>query len=301
MSQNGASEGYATVMSIDVQSGAVKEMTSEKWYILGRVAWLADGSGLIITAIGHAGEHYQIWQLSYPSGEVKRITNDVSDYQSVSLSVANDSKTIASVLNDFVSSVWITPVDSATERPRQITADTSSLDGSHGLVWTPDGRFIWSSMAGGNWNIWSMNADGSNRKQLTTEVDGDRFPVVSPDGRYVVFESRRGGGVPAIWRMDIDGGNLKQLTKVPSFNPRCTPDGSWVFHWTPDGNAIDYVSSEGGSANIWSQPLSGGKPIRLTDFKAPYIFGFDISRDGKQIACALGRLPTDVVLISNFR
>jgi len=386
MTPNAASEGYATVMSIDAQSGAVKEMTSERWYILGRVSWFADGSGLIITAIGHAGERYQIWQLSYPSGEVKRITNDVSDYQSVSLSVANDSKTIASVLNDFVSSVWITPVDSATERPRQITADTSSLDGSHGLVWTPDGGFIWSSMAGGNWNIWSMKADGSNRKQLTTEVDGDRFPVVSPDGRYVVFESRRGGGVPAIWRMDIDGGNLKQLTKVPSFNPRCTPDSSWVvyqaekspvgkiwkvpidggepiqltdyiaqhpdispdgksiactyldqepqphwrmgiipftggrpvktldlpasaigtsylqvFHWTPDGNAIDYVSTEGGSANIWSQPLSGGKPIRLTDFKAPYIFGFDISRDGKQIACALGRLPTDVVLISNFR
>jgi len=379
-------EPHATVMGIDVESGAVKEMTSERWFILGRVSWLADGSGLIAAAIGHAGENYQLWYVSYPSGNVRRITNDVSDYQTVSLSLSNDSKTIAAVLNDFVSSVWVVPVNAATDRPKQITADTNSLDGSHGLVWTPDGKFIWSSMAGGNWNIWSMNADGSNRRQLTTEVDGDRFPVVSPDGRYVVFESRRGDGVPSIWRMDIDGGNLKPLTNVPSFGPRCSPDGRWVvyqagkspvgkiwkvsidggdpvqltdyiaqrpdispdgkfiactyleekpqsrwrmgiisfaggrpiktldlpssaigtsylqvFHWTPDGSAIAYVSSERGSANVWSQPLSGGKPVRLTDFNAPYIFGFDISRDGKQIACALGRLPTDVVLISNFR
>ena len=61
-----------------------------------------------------------------------------------------------------------------------------------------------------------------------------------------------------------------------------------IFHWTPDGNAIAYVSSERGSANVWSQPLNGSNPVLLTDFKAPYIFGFDISRDGKQIACALG-------------
>lgn len=47
-----------------------------------------------------------------------------------------------------------------------------------------------------------------------------------------------------------------------------------VFQWTPDGDAIAYVSSERGSANVRSQLLNGSKPVLLTDFKAPYAFGF---------------------------
>jgi len=49
------------------------------------------------------------------------------------------------------------------------------------------------------------------------------------------------------------------------------------------------------------QPLDGGPPRQVTDFKSDRIFGFEWSRDGKQLALARGTESSDVVLISGFR
>ncbi len=59
--------------------------------------------------------------------------------------------------------------------------------------------------------------------------------------------------------------------------------------------------SIGGISNIWSQPLDGGAPKQLTDFKTDRIFAFDWSRDGKQLAVSRGTVTSDVVLIKDFR
>ncbi len=71
--------------------------------------------------------------------------------------------------------------------------------------------------------------------------------------------------------------------------------------WTADGRAITYVLHRGGVSNIWSQPLDGGTPKQLTDFKTDRIFAYDWSRDGKHLLLARGTVSNDVVLISDFR
>ena len=62
-----------------------------------------------------------------------------------------------------------------------------------------------------------------------------------------------------------------------------------------------YIDTRGGVSNIWMQPLDGGPPRQVTDFKSDRIFGFEWSRDGKQLALARGTESSDVVLISGFR
>ena len=57
----------------------------------------------------------------------------------------------------------------------------------------------------------------------------------------------------------------------------------------------------GGVSNLWAQPIDGGAPKQLTDFKNDLIFAFDFSRDGKQLALSRGTLTSDVILISNFK
>jgi Tol biopolymer transport system component len=73
------------------------------------------------------------------------------------------------------------------------------------------------------------------------------------------------------------------------------------IRWTPDGRAMAYIVTEDGVSNIWSQPLSGGKPKQLTDFKTQNIANFAWSRDGKYLALSRGGSNGDVVLISSLK
>jgi len=71
--------------------------------------------------------------------------------------------------------------------------------------------------------------------------------------------------------------------------------------WTPDGQAISYVELREGVANVWNQPLEGGIPKQVTQFKSDQIFGFDWSRDGKSLALWRGMPTRNVVLISDVK
>ena len=71
-----------------------------------------------------------------------------------------------------------------------------------------------------------------------------------------------------------------------------------IIRWAPDSSAITYVSREGSFYEIWSQPVGGGPPKKLTNFKTDQIFDFDWSRDGK-LLIAHGSSTADLVLIQN--
>jgi Tol biopolymer transport system component len=59
-----------------------------------------------------------------------------------------------------------------------------------------------------------------------------------------------------------------------------------------------YIDTRDGVSNIWSQPLDGGSPKRITDFKTDRIFSFDWSKDGKQLALSRGTQTSDVVFLT---
>jgi hypothetical protein len=80
-----ASGSYMTVVEVSVADGAVKPITSQRWWEVGQIAWQRDGSGLVLTAREQSSSPFQIWYLSYPGGEVHRITNDLNDYRGMSL------------------------------------------------------------------------------------------------------------------------------------------------------------------------------------------------------------------------
>ncbi|HEY7546042.1 MAG TPA: hypothetical protein VID27_14215, partial [Blastocatellia bacterium] len=140
-----------------------------------------------------------------------------------------------------------------------------------GMAWTPDGRLVYSSAASGNPDIWIMNADGTNPKQLTMDARGDFLPSVTPDGRYIVFVSERAG--PAnIWRMNIDGSNPVRLTDgIGEFTPKLFPDGQWVI----------YYSDNGDNPGVWKVSIEGGAPVRIRE---GYFGHPTVSPDGKMIA-----------------
>src|SRR5262249_11562961 len=139
---------------------------------------------------------------------------------------------------------------------RQVTSGPARKDGIAGIGWSPDDRIVYSSNANGSHDIWMMNADGTERKQLTLNLGSDRSGLsVSPDGRYVAFISNK-SGTNNIWRVDIDGSNPKQLTNVSGgFNLVFSADGQWVT----------YRSQVSGSLRTWKVPVDGGEPVPETD------------------------------------
>lgn len=269
---------YIGITSFDASTGAETRVTNERWVNLSQLSWLPDSKGLVLSASEEELSPSQIWQLDFPSGEARRVTNDLNTYLGASLT--SDGNALVTVQTDRVPNIWVANAGDAT-RARQITMGSGKFDGYYGVTWTPDGRVVYASVASGSWDIWTMNADGTNQRQLTVGARSNYGPSVSADGRRIVFVSNRAGGAFNIWRMDADGSNPLQLTRGRGENfPHFTPDGRWVIYAT-----IGY----GQSNAIWKIPVDGGEPVRLTEKPASWPF---VSPDGKSFVCVYGNDPS---------
>src|SRR5205085_5062723 len=71
---------HMTVATVAVADGALQVFTKQRWLSVGRVAWFGDGSGMAVAAQDFGSSESQIWQISYPGGETRRITNDLKSY-----------------------------------------------------------------------------------------------------------------------------------------------------------------------------------------------------------------------------
>lgn len=271
---NNADGFYRYVVAVQVEDGSEKPITTKRWKWISGLAWLADGSGLFLSASDQSAgwDARQIWQITYPDGEARRITNDLNGY--MGLSLTSNAATVLTVQQTTASRMWIVQGSDARQVRPLTTGDS---DGQDGMAWTPDGRIVYTSRASGrdDQHLWIVNADGSNQKPITTNSGVHEEPAVSADGRYIVYSSRQPGDLSAnIWRIDIDGRNPKQLTRGGhDVRPQCSPDGKWVSYThrvTPT------------APTLWKVPLEGGAPVQLHD---EFTFGNDISPDGMLIAC----------------
>jgi Tol biopolymer transport system component len=370
---------YHIIDGVDVNGGQERPIGSAKWGYIGGMAWLRDGSDLVLTGNSPTGSNSQIWEVSYPSGQARRITNDLSSYFDLSLTA--DSAALVTAKFDRSSNIWTVPQGNS-DHSRQVTFGTTS-PGQDGITWLQGAKVLYATRAdqfsqlwtvdasGGNpqqlapemelsavdeysasacgegrpvalsvfregkSNIWTVNADGSQPRQLT-HTGTDIHPACSPQGKWVVFMSLRGGQV-AIWKIPVEGGKAVPLTDYTSQFPAVSPDGKWVafldvhnlknprlavmsidggppvksfsytanvpgnpyFQWSPDGRSIDYVDDRKGVCNIWAQPLAGGPPKQITHFNSGLIFNFAWSKKG-DLALSRGSETSDAVLIKNF-
>jgi Tol biopolymer transport system component len=265
------------ISEINVADGKEKPISAQRWSAVGRVSWARNGSstgrGLIFSAIEQGATLAQIWFLPYPKGAAQKITNDLSDYRDLSLT--DDSTALITVQSEAHVNVWISSNADGVNagRDRQITDGVGQNNGVGGLTWLPDGRVIYVSRAYGSQDIWLMDQDGKNQRQLTTaETRADRYPAVTPDGRYIVFVSTRTGN-SNIYRYDLNTGDQKLLTSGASEEfPAVSADGKWVI----------YAATGSIKHTLWKVPIDGGAPAQLTDKLSTWP---DVSPDGQKIAC----------------
>jgi Tol biopolymer transport system component len=129
-----------------------------------------------------------------------------------------------------------------------------------------------------NYEIFVINADGTNPTRLTNNPGSDFEPTWSPDGTKIAFTSKRhsdnGGTVKTnnedIYIMDADGTDPVRLTHndgsescLPSENFNCHFDGQ--PDWSPDGSKIAFISGRTGVPNVFTMDSDGENETNVTE------------------------------------
>jgi Tol biopolymer transport system component len=154
-----------------------------------------------------------------------------------------------------------------------------AADGSVAPAVSPQGKRLVFTRYFHDSNIWRIDVSSPGGQagpphQIVASTREDRYPILSPDGGRIAFESSRSGGY-GIWLANADGSNPQPLIADPSY---------WSGHpaWSPDGRTIAFETTKDKQAEIYLINPEGGAPRRLTNHPSDDVAP-SWSRDGKWI------------------
>lgn len=217
----------------------------------------------------------------------------------------------------------ITPIFNRTftdpdwRRATHLLADaiTTAVTGEPGIA---SARVVFISAHTGHKEVYLMDIDGANVRQLTNDSTISLGPSFSYDGRRIVYTSYK-NRYPDVWLIDLIESTKKPIATFPGLNanPSFAPDGERIALtlskdgnaeiytlltdgtsptrltrtrgteaspiWSPDGNRIAYVSDDRGSAQIYTMTPMGAERRRIRT-NTLYATDPDWSSDGEQIA-----------------
>lgn len=256
-SENAANE--FEVRQVDIESGTEHDITTERFFNIKSLTWLRDQSGLLLTAARIPNKNFSIWRVSRETGESVPLTNDSETYSALSLNSDSTRLVSTRVTSEFRLKLFNT----ADPSESKVIAEATYASFASG------GTVFYSSSMSGNEEIWSMNADGSQQRQLTNDAADDLTPVASSDRKYVFFVSNRTGEMQ-VWRMNADGSAQMQITQKDGGMPLfVSPDGRWVYY------------HHGLTRTLWRAAAKGGDEKEILD--KPHV-KFAFSPDGSQVA-----------------
>ena len=263
----------AFLISVNTSDGALKTFGATPWAGLTGLAWLPKGNGLLLSAADNETKRYQLWTVSYPDGQAQRVSNDLSVY--IGVSSAGQTSQFAFLRGTSVSNLWLVPRN-APSQARQVSFDVESKEGIYGVAWTPDEQLIYTNETlSGQGELWLLNLRDGQRRPLEGNAGNNQYPVISPDGKTLVFVSTRSGRA-ALWRMDWPGGKPVLLVEPSGFPlyPQFSSDGQWVF--------FSMVADK--EQRLWKVPSTGGTVVPVGADKT---LTQTLSPDGRYLAQAL--------------
>jgi serine/threonine protein kinase/Tol biopolymer transport system component len=272
--RTGDGQQRVKLLLISVKDKTLKAVDEKAWLGAYSFNWMKDGAGILFVAKSEAENSSQIWYMSYPEGVSRQITNDLSDY--VSLSLADDDKTMATSKLDTISSFWT--LDATGKEVKQITPENRNNAGFGGIAAAANGKIYYTKRVGKGVSIMEADADGSDEKQIVSDGTMNLHPTVSRDQKYIVFTSNRSGN-GRVWRAGINGAGPVQLSDEADsedFGPQISADNSTVI--------FTRATKDGGRSALMSVPLDGGATKPLLPEGTPIQIASKLSLDGRKIA-----------------
>lgn len=211
-----------------------------------------------------ASGNFRLWRLrmtpatGLPDGEPMQVANTGAALAR-HLTITPDGKRLAYsslTMANNIGSVSLAPnTHAALSEPRLLTQDTNYRKNQH--VFSPDGKTIaynvWRMGADGE--VWLMDADGHNARQLTVEPAGVLGWL--PSGDQLALNAK-GASSGRLLKADVSSGKQSPLTQADI-------NVSMPFgRLAPDGRQIAFSSSVGGALNLWTLALADGVAKQLT-------------------------------------
>ncbi len=249
-------EGYSTGISLIDRDGHMTALVPRLPGDIARVQWLHDGSGLVFSGTPTLGSNSnQIWRVTYPGGDLSRITNDLNSYGMLSLGVTADDSALITVQQISRSRLFL--ADNPSQTPTPIT---NGVDDGAGAVGFGGNKIAFTSSASGTYAIWVTDTSGAAPIQVTPPDHVPEGVAVSRDGRYVAYCAiPKSSAQPNVWMVNTDGTNLRQLTHTNADElPVFSSDNQWLYynHWAE------------GKVHLFKVPVAGGEPVQVTDYQA---------------------------------
>jgi serine/threonine protein kinase len=217
------------------------------------VAWLPDSSGVFFDGIQTSAVRSQIWMQPYPEGAPFKISNDLSEYGS--LSVTADGKSFVTTQQRRQAAIFVgdSPAVLNDKIDWKLNPISTEQATGYGLSWTGAGKLLQQD---GSYHIYVTGADGSNRARALEDNRVAFAPRSCGSGDLVIVARVLENNAPNLWRLNIATGETKQLTfGKDEETGSCTPDGKWMLYSGPaPGDKLFH---------IYKVSTDGGDPVDL--------------------------------------
>ncbi|MDF2177049.1 DUF5050 domain-containing protein [Aliiglaciecola sp. CAU 1673] len=196
----------------------------------------------------------EIYTVLLDGSSLERLTHNTRDDYEASWSPDGKAILFTSNRDNGNSEIYVMNADGSQQ------TNLSKWKGFDGQpAWSPDGQHIvFVSDRSGPMQLYSINKDGRNLHQLTTdEIQSCDSPVYSPDGKMLAYRKLNERAKGDLWVLNLSDMRHRQLTNNPGYEdspPR----------WSPDGQSLVYDSRRERQYNIYRYDLQTNKESQLT-------------------------------------
>lgn len=288
-----ATRSRITIVNLD---GSSPKVVLDSPHRFAAPEWTPDGAALVVNGGG------RLWRLPVSGGEPAPIPIGLTSWIDINHAVSPDGRSLA-----FTSGpIWKVPVGGSQ------TVRVTDAPGSWVHAWSPDGRRLaFSADRGHGLDLFSIAADGSSERRLTTSPRADDAPQYSPDGRWIYFLSDR-AGTRDVWRIPAAGagpgdGKAEPITSDDREDaaPHPSPDGKWLIYLSyPPRSPFNALDRD---VLIRRLPLGAGRTARAKPQEIARVVGGHgtlgarpFSPDGRRLVFASFEPPPPTIRIILF-